>query len=150
MVSLTGSVTDITPAFIQESLQRLEEGAAAIEKATQKVESALNDFAIKLQEIHPDLPNVETAFEEAVADSEQAIANAFEYVTILHARIKGFKAYIERSQDDTTTNKWSDTSSMQTAIIKNLELPTIPIPTFNGDIWEWDNFWELFNTNIHS
>ncbi|KAE9421178.1 hypothetical protein Angca_000854, partial [Angiostrongylus cantonensis] len=29
-------------------------------------------------------------------------------------------------------------------------LPTIPIPTFSGDIWDWDNFCELFNTNIHS
>ncbi|KAE9412770.1 hypothetical protein Angca_000869, partial [Angiostrongylus cantonensis] len=31
-----------------------------------------------------------------------------------------------------------------------LELPTVPIPTFSGDIWDWDNFWELFNANIHS
>ncbi|KAE9413105.1 hypothetical protein Angca_001162, partial [Angiostrongylus cantonensis] len=29
-------------------------------------------------------------------------------------------------------------------------LPTITIPTFNGDIWDWDNFWELFNLNVHS
>ncbi|KAE9415508.1 hypothetical protein Angca_001567, partial [Angiostrongylus cantonensis] len=31
-----------------------------------------------------------------------------------------------------------------------LELPTLPIPTFSGNIWEWDNFWELFGTSIHS
>ncbi|KAE9413057.1 hypothetical protein Angca_001287, partial [Angiostrongylus cantonensis] len=31
----------------------------------------------------------------------------------------------------------------------NLELATIPISTFNGDIWEDDNFWEPFNLNVY-
>ncbi|KAE9412898.1 hypothetical protein Angca_001762, partial [Angiostrongylus cantonensis] len=25
----------------------------------------------------------------------------------------------------------------------------IPIPTLNGDIWNWDNFWDLFNLNVN-
>ncbi|VDL82495.1 unnamed protein product [Nippostrongylus brasiliensis] len=34
--------------------------------------------------------------------------------------------------------------------MKALELPNLPIPTFSGNVWEWNNFWELFNSNIHS
>ncbi|KAK6055373.1 hypothetical protein COOONC_07124 [Cooperia oncophora] len=33
---------------------------------------------------------------------------------------------------------------------KAIELPPLPIPTFDGDIWEWDNFWEIFDSNINS
>ncbi|KAK5975098.1 hypothetical protein GCK32_022688 [Trichostrongylus colubriformis] len=29
-------------------------------------------------------------------------------------------------------------------------LPTIPIPTFGGKIWEFDNFWTLFRENVNN
>ncbi|VDM58127.1 unnamed protein product [Angiostrongylus costaricensis] len=46
-----------------------------------------------------------------------------------------------------TTNSGKDEAAI-TAVAKNPELPTIPIPTFNGNIWDWYNFWELFNLNL--
>ncbi|KAE9414619.1 hypothetical protein Angca_000893, partial [Angiostrongylus cantonensis] len=48
-----------------------------------------------------------------------------------------------------TTDSGKDETTY-TAVAKNLVLPAIAIPTFNGDIWGWDNFWELFNLNVHS
>ncbi|VDM55037.1 unnamed protein product, partial [Angiostrongylus costaricensis] len=56
---------------------------------------------------------------------------------------------LNTSYKHSTTNSSKDESTV-TAVVKNLELPTILIPTFNGDIWDWDNFWELFNLNVHS
>nr|CDJ85057.1 Protein of unknown function DUF1759 domain containing protein [Haemonchus contortus] len=38
----------------------------------------------------------------------------------------------------------------QAAMPRKVELPTLPIPKFKGNIWEWENFWELFNANVHS
>ncbi|KIH65876.1 hypothetical protein ANCDUO_03797 [Ancylostoma duodenale] len=33
---------------------------------------------------------------------------------------------------------------------KPVELPPLPIPTFGGNLWKWDNSWELLNNNIHT
>lgn len=34
--------------------------------------------------------------------------------------------------------------------IKWIVLPTLPIPSFSGNVWDYDNFWILFSTNGHS
>ncbi|VDO20336.1 unnamed protein product [Heligmosomoides polygyrus] len=36
------------------------------------------------------------------------------------------------------------------ATARTLELPPVPTPSFGGNIWEWEQFWEIFNTNVHS
>ena len=30
------------------------------------------------------------------------------------------------------------------------KLPPIPIPKFNGELWEWETFWGAFNHSVHS
>ncbi|EPB73109.1 peptidase family A16 [Ancylostoma ceylanicum] len=39
---------------------------------------------------------------------------------------------------------------LATPTVRPLELPTLPLPKFSGNVWEWDNFWELFHSNVHS
>uniref|UniRef100_A0A7I5EAN3 Uncharacterized protein n=1 Tax=Haemonchus contortus TaxID=6289 RepID=A0A7I5EAN3_HAECO len=38
----------------------------------------------------------------------------------------------------------------EAAVPRMVELPTLPIPKFKGNIWNWENFWKLFNANVHS
>ncbi|VDM64965.1 unnamed protein product [Angiostrongylus costaricensis] len=119
---------------------------------TTRIQHALGELATMFEKSHPTSPNTEEEFAQYSTTAEEAIGNTFEYLVLLHARIHGFKAHAEllnTSYKHSTTNSSKDESTV-TAVVKNLELPTIPIPTFNGDNWDWDNFWELFNLNVHS
>ena len=33
---------------------------------------------------------------------------------------------------------------------EGIKLPKIDVPTFNGDIMNWRNFWEQYEVSIHS
>ncbi|VDM57366.1 unnamed protein product [Angiostrongylus costaricensis] len=119
---------------------------------TTKIQHKLDELATMFEKTHPTLPYIEEEFTQYSSTTEKAIGNTFEYLVLLHARIQGFNAHAEllnTSHKPSTTNSGKDESTV-TAVVKNLELPTIPIPTFNGDIWDWDNFWELFILNVHS
>ncbi|VDM63832.1 unnamed protein product [Angiostrongylus costaricensis] len=151
-ISIQNLQGEITPAVIHSNLQHLEEGAADLENMTTKIQHELDELATIFEKTHPTLPNIEDEFAQYSSAAEEAIGNTFEYLVLLHARMHGFKAHTElliTSYILSTTNGGND-ESIVTAVVKKLELPTIPIPTFSGDIWDWDNFWELLNTNIHS
>ncbi|KAK6762405.1 hypothetical protein RB195_023211 [Necator americanus] len=46
--------------------------------------------------------------------------------------------------------KKEETTIVQTAAAAQIpKLPVIPIPTFTGKIWEFSNFWTLFDANVH-
>ncbi|VDM64999.1 unnamed protein product, partial [Angiostrongylus costaricensis] len=148
-ISVQNLQDEVTPTVIQTCLQQLEEAVAALENMTTKIQHALDELATMFEKSHPTSPNIEEEFAQYSTTAEEAIGNTFEYLVLLHARIHGFKAHAEllnTSHKHSTTNSSKDESTV-TAVVKNLELPTIPIPTFNGDIWDWDNFWELFNLN---
>ncbi|VDM62089.1 unnamed protein product [Angiostrongylus costaricensis] len=141
---------EIAPTVIHTCLQQLEEGVAALENMTTKIQHALDELATMFEKTHPTLPNIEEEFTQYSSTAEEAIGNTFVYLVLLHARIHGFNAHAEllnTSHKHSTTNSGKDESAV-TAVVKNLELPIIPVPTFNGDIWNWDNFWELFNLNV--
>uniref|UniRef100_A0A0K0DMP3 Uncharacterized protein n=1 Tax=Angiostrongylus cantonensis TaxID=6313 RepID=A0A0K0DMP3_ANGCA len=143
---------EIKPPVIRSNLQQLEEGTAALENMTTKIQHELDELATIFERTNPTLPNIEDEFAQYSNAAEEAIGNAFEYLVLLHARIHSFKAHAEilnTSHNHSNTSSGND-ESIVTAVVKKLELPTIPIPTFSGDIWDWDYFWELFNANIHS
>ncbi|VDM64975.1 unnamed protein product [Angiostrongylus costaricensis] len=151
-ISVQNLQDEITLTVIQTGLQQLEEAVAALENMTTKIQHALDELATMFEKSHSTSPNIEEEFAQYSTTAEEAIGNTFEYLVLLHARIHGFKAHAEllnTSHKHSTTNSSKDESTV-TAVVKNLELPTIPIPTFNGDIWDWDNFWELFNLNVRS
>ncbi|VDM64917.1 unnamed protein product [Angiostrongylus costaricensis] len=103
---------------------------------TTKTQHALDELATMFEKTRPTLLNIEEEFTQYSSSAEEAIGNTFEYLVLLHARIHGFKAHVEllnTSHKPSTTNSGKDESTV-TAVVKNLELPTIPIPTFNGDI----------------
>ncbi|VDM63709.1 unnamed protein product [Angiostrongylus costaricensis] len=119
---------------------------------TTKIQHALDELATIFEKTHSKLPNIENEFEQYSSTAEKAIGITFEYGVLLHAWVHGFRTHAQlfnTSHNPSTTNSGKDKSTV-TAVAKNLELPAIPIPTFNSNIWDWENFWELFSLNIHS
>ena len=141
----------MTFADMYQDLQELQEDLGALENLMIRTQTAVHDLAAAYAQMQPS-PNDEQEFELCATPAEEAIDQASRYITTLKARISGIKTQIERTK--TTPNldmiKTDDEEPPKLRVAKKAELPPVPIPTFNGDIWEWDNFWELFNSNVHS
>uniref|UniRef100_A0A7I4Z3J8 DUF1758 domain-containing protein n=1 Tax=Haemonchus contortus TaxID=6289 RepID=A0A7I4Z3J8_HAECO len=81
---------------------------------------------------------------------------ALDHPTLLRARLQALPsmttAHSDRSLPLGTVQGSAQTSptAMTHVQTRQLELPPLPIPVFAGNMWEWDNFWEIFNNNIHS
>ncbi|VDL68781.1 unnamed protein product, partial [Nippostrongylus brasiliensis] len=45
---------------------------------------------------------------------------------------------------------YEDQNAAHTPSISAINLSPVPIPKFSGRIWEWENFWHVFNHSIHS
>uniref|UniRef100_A0A0K0CUA6 Uncharacterized protein n=1 Tax=Angiostrongylus cantonensis TaxID=6313 RepID=A0A0K0CUA6_ANGCA len=99
---------------------------------TTKIQHELDELATIFERTNPTLPNLEDEFAQYSSAAEEAISNAFEYLVLLHARINSFKAHAELL--NTSSHKHSNRSSgndesIVTAVVKKLELPTIPFPS---------------------
>uniref|UniRef100_A0A0K0DD71 Orange domain-containing protein n=1 Tax=Angiostrongylus cantonensis TaxID=6313 RepID=A0A0K0DD71_ANGCA len=109
---------------------------------TTKLHHELDELATIFERTNPTLPNTGDKFVQYSNAAEEAIGSAFEYLVLLHAGIHSFKAHSEllnTSHEHSNTSSAND-ESIVTAVVKKLELSTIPIPTFRGDIWDLDNF----------
>uniref|UniRef100_A0A0K0DF29 Baseplate_J domain-containing protein n=1 Tax=Angiostrongylus cantonensis TaxID=6313 RepID=A0A0K0DF29_ANGCA len=100
---------------------------------TIKIQQALDELVAIFEKTHPTLPTIEDEFAQYSTAAEEVIGNTFQYLVLLHARIYGFKAHAEllnTFHKPSTTNSGKDETTV-TAVVKNLQLPTIPIPTIN-------------------
>ncbi|KAK6728892.1 hypothetical protein RB195_006136 [Necator americanus] len=138
--------------LLRDSMQRLEEAIGAIDAATSKIEQVLQDYAAEFAELTQPAEKDQEDFEEYSAKAELSVTSAFDYSLLLKA--KAFKSYGKMSclMSGTSTSH-AQSQECATATLtqpKRIELPTLPIPIFRGNVWEWDNFWELFKENVHS
>uniref|UniRef100_A0A7I4XW91 Integrase catalytic domain-containing protein n=1 Tax=Haemonchus contortus TaxID=6289 RepID=A0A7I4XW91_HAECO len=129
---------------LMETLRRLEEGNKILAETSAKVEEKLNSYASTVDALgEPSSKEIED-YQEYAERAEASISQAFDLQTLLQARLHSMKNQMMSA----------DTGSPNCTVTqlkpKQLELPPLPIPTFGGDLWEWENFWELFNNNIHS
>nr|CDJ94813.1 Protein of unknown function DUF1759 and Protein of unknown function DUF1758 and Retrotransposon domain containing protein [Haemonchus contortus] len=148
-LSVAAAEDDSRPTFIRESTVRLEEAIGAIEEANVKIRELLQNYAETLSAI-PDPPEKETKdFEEYTTKAEGTLIAAFDYTILLQGRLRAFKSCKDGTSLLPATSSLQVPSS-STSQARKVDLPTIPIPLFKGNIWEWDNFWELFNANVHS
>ncbi|VDO24178.1 unnamed protein product [Heligmosomoides polygyrus] len=59
-------------------------------------------------------------------------------------------ANVPSKSDSEDFEQYSSKAEDNSPQTQRIDLPTIPIPTFTGNIWGWDNFWVLFNANAHT
>ncbi|KIH46918.1 zinc knuckle [Ancylostoma duodenale] len=93
--------------------------------------------------------------------TEEQEAQAQKYITTAHATIEQAQSLaiqIEASRLSTRDHLdnpiplqpegFPQSSAVGICAIAKPSLPTIPIPIFTGKIWEFDNFWTLFQANV--
>lgn len=131
----------------QESISRLEEGVSAISSASSKVETVLAQYASILDKMESKSTKETEDYENYAAKAESALFSAFDLSVLLEARIRALTSSASNIPSVAAINS---APTMNQTQAKPLELPPLPIPTFGGNPWEWDNFWELFHSNIHS
>ncbi|PIO57415.1 hypothetical protein TELCIR_21175 [Teladorsagia circumcincta] len=109
-----------------------------------KVEEKLNSYASTIDALkEPSTKDIED-YEEYSQKTESAISQAFDLSTLLQARLHSLMIHA------TSSEPVSPSLCSTQLQPRKLELPPLPIPTFGGNLLEWENFWELFNNNIHS
>nr|CDJ86682.1 Protein of unknown function DUF1759 and Zinc finger and Protein of unknown function DUF1758 domain containing protein [Haemonchus contortus] len=58
------------------------------------------------------------------------------------------EAHRVSAREHAVTNQETDDTG--TVVAARLKLAPIPIPTFTGKVWEFENFWALFAANVHN
>ncbi|CAJ0599135.1 unnamed protein product [Cylicocyclus nassatus] len=136
---------------IRDNLRQLNEGIGAITAFTEKIEKLLMDYATDVSGVQGLDEQELSSFEEYSAKAEEVLASAFDCLVLLKSRRQAYTVCTSREGEaSNTTPEATEGTTPQVQPRLGSELPALPIPVFRGNIWEWDNFWELLNTNIHS
>ncbi|EPB76641.1 Pao retrotransposon peptidase [Ancylostoma ceylanicum] len=143
---------NLSSALTHQYVTRLEEAISAINSAIVKVEKSLNDFNLLIDRLNESSTSEQDEYDEYSCKSESALSYAFDFIILLQARLHAinsctYTAPPRLSATDDALDNPAQTPRLQT---KRIELPPLPIPSFGGNIWEWENFWEIFQNNIHS
>ncbi|KAK6055431.1 hypothetical protein COOONC_07065 [Cooperia oncophora] len=92
--------------------------------------------------------------EQYIKRAETIISKAFDFVVILQGRLLGclYTTRVDQAIPMKTAQASPEAIPVPESPVqpKAIELPPLPIPTFDGDIWEWDNFWKILDSNINS
>ncbi|VDO59206.1 unnamed protein product [Haemonchus placei] len=130
-----------------ERLRQLEEAMGDIDVLVGQLEPTLSRF----------LPLRDSSVTGAEPDdnetysirTEDGIAAAVEYIMLLQARIRAIKSCDGMGQSQVTAPQPPRGTQAQLRRPQSVELPTLPIPKFNENIWDWDKSRELYNANMH-
>ncbi|CAJ0589194.1 unnamed protein product [Cylicocyclus nassatus] len=121
--------------YTRENLQRLSEAIGALDAVTHNIKQTMTEFATKFTELDYPTEKDKQDFEEYSAKAEKALISATDYSLVLKARVHAFimvKAEPEHNQH-------SGSVQIQTTSLpqhERLDLSTLPVPTFQGNIWE--------------
>ncbi|VDL68720.1 unnamed protein product, partial [Nippostrongylus brasiliensis] len=88
---------------------------------------------------------------------EQYVDTVHDTMMMLQERKDKFKHIIhnlttvvlQQEDQDYKEQEYTYREESRTNLLSLSKLPPIPIPTFSGKRWEWDNFWALFKANVH-
>ncbi|VDL64638.1 unnamed protein product, partial [Nippostrongylus brasiliensis] len=146
-----------------EDLKLAQGKLTAIEPYAKKVEDPQQEYATSLDKLER-APSTQEAvdYEQYHTMSEKTLVAACEIAVELSALLRT-TASTTREQASTlqllsatTVATEQPLSSSETGqqgavpALSRVNLPAISIPSFTGNCWDWDNFWTLFNANVHS
>ncbi|KIH58120.1 hypothetical protein ANCDUO_11680 [Ancylostoma duodenale] len=95
-LSIASIDEELSPTFIRDNSQRLEEALGVIEAATSKIQQLLQDYAVDLAALVTPVPKEEEDFEKYSSKAEEILTSAFDYNLLLQARIRAFKSLTQR------------------------------------------------------
>uniref|UniRef100_A0A8L8K713 DUF5641 domain-containing protein n=1 Tax=Heligmosomoides polygyrus TaxID=6339 RepID=A0A8L8K713_HELPZ len=83
-------------------------------------------------------------------DEDTKVSEHIDNALSLISRTEEFLSNLAERKEQIPTARGTEGLTEYRMPIAKFELPQIPIPEFSGKCWEWDNFWELFNSTVHS
>ena len=119
---------DTLLAKVPVTVSELEEALDEFDKRLKKLEEVQNDIEV---EIDPD--QLEVYLDQADAARQKARATRRECVV--------------KIREMTAADKDSTESSSSISAV-NVKLPKLELPKFNGEITQWQSFWEQFSSHI--
>ncbi|VDL79216.1 unnamed protein product, partial [Nippostrongylus brasiliensis] len=135
--ALKTSESDRTPGFEKECRKKLQEGLGALEECSSRIEQAWQKYAEAYDQQDEQTETEKEDYNAYSEKAEKALSTAFDYTVNLQGKLK-------------TLPPRSSGVPEFTSQARRAELPTLPVPVFSGKVWDWDNFWILFYTNVHS
>ncbi|XGW27806.1 hypothetical protein V3C99_007969, partial [Haemonchus contortus] len=151
-VELPRVADDRSPIDYPGHHRQVEEALGAIQTCVNHIESILSNYATTLDSLQEPAQKEFEVYDEYAAKADERLSEALDYLVLLEARSRALRSFTDNHPVQTTVaapspsqNQWDNGPR-----IRKMELPTLPVPTFRGNIWEWDNFWSLFDANIHS
>ncbi|KAK6061094.1 hypothetical protein COOONC_01240 [Cooperia oncophora] len=79
--------------------------------------------------------------------AEECLATTVEFMMLLQARIRALKLWQCMPRVRVAAQQSFSNNPAQVYGPRSVELPILPIPKVNANIWDWDNLWRLFNAN---
>ncbi|KAK6033006.1 hypothetical protein OSTOST_00799 [Ostertagia ostertagi] len=134
-----------TPTDHEERKQRIRTEQLRLRKARKVIEmeeknvdtaQAYNEEVDTLAADTPHLTDIMEKVKNNSAKAEELLEKAIRSRTRIEENLEELEAAI-----------YVDTSTQDTPRIK---LAPVPVPTFNGKVWEWESFWSAFEYSLHS
>ncbi|VDL74847.1 unnamed protein product [Nippostrongylus brasiliensis] len=126
---------------LKELRRQVRSARTSTETELRNVESALDKYNIAADGLDPSTPDIDSILQKVAVNAESAqelISNAQDTLTTL--------VQMHEKLDDA----YEDQNAAYTPPISAVNLSPVPIPKFSGRIWEWENFWHVFNHSVHS
>ncbi|XP_053390231.1 uncharacterized protein LOC128553139 [Mercenaria mercenaria] len=157
-----------------DKLRSIREGQRkVIEIQLQKIENAkdsssMSEFRAILESVTGKFENLVSLNEKIleqteIGEIEEEIINSEEYSSAIQIKLREFQEFSESreksSQNQSQRNNSSTPGEQQTIIVQDRNsasstqysrLPKFSLPTFNGNILEWQAFWDSFSSAVHS
>ncbi|KAK6009275.1 hypothetical protein OSTOST_25822 [Ostertagia ostertagi] len=139
----------LSPSTLRDSeaLLKIESSMFQLRATAKQVEDALSTFTASIDAlVEPLSEEQEVQTQEYVEKTHEALERA----QALAIKIEGNLISAQNRIQMDWRNTDYGTSTMERLEATRPKLPTVPVPTFSGRLVEFENFWALFDANIHS
>ena len=134
--------------LVEDLLQRLSTNVALLEKCNDEWKSLLGSKDLK-----GDSKTVQEKEYAWAIEGEGGIIelqlDAREVIARLQARLNRILRAQERSGRRLFPNSYSNKSRRHQDANPQMKLPKLDLPTFNGNLLGWQEFWDIFDSTIH-
>ncbi|VDK40164.1 unnamed protein product [Cylicostephanus goldi] len=137
--TLNQTIAKFSEITCETSLKVLSEAAYELTATSRILEEALNSY----------IKTVDDLGETITEEQETQIQGYIDKAQVTLETAQSLIIQIDTKKVGLQQPTWQE--PLPTEVIgAKTELPPIPIPTFNGNISEFENFWTLFSANVHN
>ncbi|VDL78853.1 unnamed protein product [Nippostrongylus brasiliensis] len=122
-------------------IQQFQKAKIAIADGINGVEQALEKYTSEADSLSVETPSFNDIMKKVVVNSETA-------QDLLDNANKKLGEFLEKEYE--VKNAEIQRAKTKANEAPQLALPPVPIPKFDGKIWEWETFWGAFNHSVHS